>query len=377
MTRHHSLRTPLSLGILVILVTALTLPFMQSSQASHAAHASTLNLTQYVNPFIGTAPGGSNFGFGGDSGDTFPGASYPMGMMQWSPDTTSNLPGGYYYPDNTIKGFSLTHFSGRGCTANQDIPIMPYVGSVNSSPATNGSLYQSTFSHSSEVAQPGYYKTHLDGPNVTAELTVGRRTGMGQFTYPASYNSTIIINTGGSINGSVNASTTISTSGSEVSGSETSTVGCGGQHYTLYFVAQFDHTFTSWGTWNGGTVSHGSTSSSGGASGAFVTFGTNHVPVLHIQVGISYVSINNARANLTTDNTPAFNFNAMRANTNNDWNARLNTIQVQGGSNDEKTTFYTALYHAFFHPNRFSDENGQYLGFDGQIHSVAQGTCAL
>src|SRR5579863_7565562 len=134
-------------------------------------------LTDYVNPFIGTAPGGSQFGFSGDSGDVFPGATYPAGMVQWSPDTSSNIPGGYYYPDSTIKGFSLTHFSGRGCTAYQDIPFMPYVGSLNVSPAADSSLYTSHFSHSSEQAHPGYYQVHLDTPNTGVELSVTEHTG--------------------------------------------------------------------------------------------------------------------------------------------------------------------------------------------------------
>src|SRR5262249_1382664 len=118
--------------------------------------AADLELTHYVNPFIGTAPGGSSFGFRGDSGNTFPGGAYPMGMVQWSPDTPSHLPGGYYYPDSTITGFGLTHYSGRGCLAYQDIPFLPSVGPVTASPATSGSTYWSRFSHSTESAHPGY-----------------------------------------------------------------------------------------------------------------------------------------------------------------------------------------------------------------------------
>jgi predicted alpha-1,2-mannosidase len=330
------------------------------------------NLSQYVNPLIGTAPGGSSFGFSGDSGDTFPGATYPMGMVQWSPDTPSNPPGGYYYPDTTIKDFSLTHFSGRGCNVYQDIPFMPYVGAINASPATNSSLYYSHFSHSSESAHAGYYRVHLDDPNVTAALSATLRTGMGQFTYPASTASTMIINAGGSINGNSNAGVTITASNNEVTGFDTSTVGCGSNPYTLYFAAQFDRSFSSYGTWNGGNVSSGSTSSTGSQSGAFVTFDTLPNRVVRVQVGISFVSIANAQVNLIAENAH-FNFNAVRNAARTAWNNRLGSIRVQGGTANEQVTFYTALYHTFIHPNVFSDANGQYIGFDGKIHIVPQG----
>jgi len=334
--------------------------------------AGNLNLTEYVNPFIGTSPGGSSFSFSGDSGDTFPGATYPMGMLQWSPDTTSNLPGGYYYPDTAIKGFSLTHFSGRGCRVYQDIPFMPFVGTVNTSPATNGSMYNSSFSHSSESAHPGYYSVHLNDPNVTVALSVTQRTGIGQFTYPPSTASTMMMNAGGSINGDTNAGATITTSSNTVTGFDTSTVGCGRNYYTLYFAAQFDRSFTSYGTWHGRTVNHGSTSTTGSQSGAFVTFDTRSSQVVNIRVGISFVSIANAQANLAAENAN-FNFSTIRNKAVTAWNSRLNSIQIQGGTLNEMTTFYTALYHAFIHPNIFSDANGQYLGFDGQVHMVPSG----
>ncbi|GCE05121.1 GH92 family glycosyl hydrolase [Dictyobacter aurantiacus] len=343
-----------------------------SSTPASVSAATTLNPVAYVNPFIGTAPGGSHFGTVGNGGNTFPGATYPMGMLQWSPDTISRLPGGYSYGDHTIKGFSLTHFSGRGCMAYQDVPLMPYVGTVTDSPALNGTLYNSTFSHSSEVAQAGYYKVQLDKNNIKAELTVAALTGMGRFTYPASSSSTMLINAGGSAIRNTAASVTINPAANEVSGSSTSTVGCGSRHYTLYFVAQFDHTFTRWGTWNDKTVQAGSKDSQDARSGAYVTFGTNYVPVLHVRVGISYVSIANARANLVAQH-PGFDFNAMRAAASQAWRQQLGAIAIHGGSSDEMTTFYTALYHVLIHPNRFNDANGQYLGFDGQVHTVSGG----
>jgi predicted alpha-1,2-mannosidase len=333
--------------------------------------AADLALTPYVDPFIGTAPGGSSFGFDGDSGDTFPGAAYPMGMLQWSPDTPSRLPGGYYYPDSTITGFSLTHFSGRGCRVYQDIPFLPMVGPVTASPATSGPTYWSHFSHSTESAHPGYYRVQLADPHVTVELTATPRTSFGQFTYPASTASTMLINAGGSAKGTTHAQVTI-TGIHQVSGSATSMLGCGTNPYTIYFAASFDRPFSSFGTWNGRTVTPGSSSSTGSQSGAFVTFDTTFNRVVQVKVGISFVSRANAEANVTSEN-PGWDLTRVRQAAAAAWNARLNSIQVQGGTDDEKRIFYTALYHAFFHPNLFNDVNGQYLGFDGHVHTVASG----
>jgi predicted alpha-1,2-mannosidase len=330
------------------------------------------NLTQLVNPFIGT-DNSSPYPCGGAcSANVFPGAAYPMGMVQWSPDTTSNLPGGYYFGDSVIKDFSLTHFSGRGCQVYQDFPFMPYVGDVSVSPSANGVLYYSNFSHKSEVARPGYYEVHLDGPNVTAELSVTPHTGMGQFVYPASTASTMIINAGGSVNGNTNSKVSIIPASDEVTGSAGSTVGCGSNPYEIYFAAKFDRPFASYGTWDGDAVNPGSGSSSGQNTGAFVVFDTSSNQVVRVQVGISFVSVANAESNLASENAN-FNLASVAKNAAAAWNDDLNSIQVEGGTPNETVTFYTALYHVFFHPNIFSDANGQYLGFDGKVHTVAKG----
>jgi len=339
---------------------------------SSGSSAPLENLTQLVNPFIGTGNSAPYQCGGACEGDTFPGAAYPSGMVQWSPDTTSNPPGGYFYGDPTIKDFSLTHFSGRGCEVYQDFPFMPYVGNVSVSPAANGSLYYSAFSHDTEVARPGYYRVHLDTPNVTAELSVTPHTGVGRFVYPGSTASTMIINAGGSINGNSNSEVTIIPGGNEVTGLAESTVGCGSNPYVIYFAAKFDRSFASYGTWNGNSVDHGSKSSSGQHTGAFVAFDTVADPVVLVQVGISFVSIANAQLNLASENTD-FNLASAAKDAAAAWNGDLNSIHVGGGTQNETVTFYTALYHMFFDPNIFNDVNGQYLGFDGKVHTVPQG----
>jgi len=344
-----------------------------SAFTTSQSYASPLeNLTQFVNPFIGTGnsspyPCGAACG-----GNTFPGAAFPMGMVQWSPDTISSPPGGYYYGDSVIKDFSLTHFSGRGCQVYEDFPFMPYVGDVSVSPAANGSLYYSGFSHSNEVARPGYYEVHLDGPDVTAELSVTLHTGVGQFVYPASTASTMIINAGGSVNGNSNSNVSVIPASNEVAGSAESTVGCGSNPYEIYFAARFDRPFASYGTWNGDAVDPGSSSSSGQYTGAFVVFDTSSDQDVRVQVGISFVSVANAKLNLAAENAN-FNLPSVVASAAAAWNSDLNSIRVEGGTADETVSFYTALYHVFFHPNVFSDANGQYLGFDGKVHTAPVG----
>ena len=98
-----------------------------------------------MNPLIGTAPGSANVGFKAKTGDVFPGAVFPCGLLQWSPDTPSDLPGGYYYPDHVIKGFSVRHFSGRGCNAWQDFAFMPLVGAIKAPPSKDNAFYGSRF----------------------------------------------------------------------------------------------------------------------------------------------------------------------------------------------------------------------------------------
>ncbi len=319
-----------------------------------------LNLTPNVNPFIGTD----------NDGNVFPGAVSPWGMMQWSPDTT-NQPGGYHYPDSVITGFSLTHFSGRGLRCYQDITFMPTTGPISASPGTNWSTYSSSFSHSNESASPGYYSVNLSAHNIRTELTTTTRTGMGRFTFPSSTQATMLVNMGTSFNGNTSTGTHVDITGANsISGYATT----GNQlvNYKIYFVAQFDQNFTSSGTWNGGTVSGGSTSATGSQCGAYLVFNTTSNQVVQAKVGISYVSIANAQANLNSENS-GWSFSTTQSGVNAAWNSQLNGIQVTGGTANEQKIFYTALYHSMIHPSTYSDVNGQYLSFDKTIHTTSAG----
>src|SRR5579883_2233424 len=362
-----------TLVILAAMLVAAALVLAGGALLSSNAPVAVSDPVQYVNPFLGTAPSaaGNYAGASINSGNVFPGAVYPHGMLQWSPDTTG-APGGYRYLQHTIYGFSLTHFSGRGCSAYQDVPFMPTLGPLTVSPA-NSRAYGSSYSHSRESASPGYYSVHLDSTNIQVALTVTPRTGFGQFTYPSSTGATMLINTGGSATGDASNGTGVRILGSnQVVGSATSGNFCGGGNtYTVYFAAIFDHPFTGFGTWNGALLQPGERSSGGSHSGAYLTFDTTHAATVQVRVAISFVSVANAWLNLASEN-PGWNFDAVRSRVSAAWEQQLSRITIAGGTHDEQVSFYTALYHALIHPNIFSDVNGQYIGFDKRIH-VAQG----
>jgi predicted alpha-1,2-mannosidase len=321
-----------------------------------------------VNPLIGTGSGGQVVG----DVDTFPGADAPFGMLQWSPDTSPDRTdgGGYFYGDKNILGFSLTHISGPGCGAYGDVPILPTVGSIG----TNPEATTEPFSHSDESASAGYYQVALGSPAVNSQLTVTPRSGIGKFTFPSTTQANFLIKAGDSENGDSAASATI-TSPDTVTGAVTSGhfCGAGGEQYTLHYVIQFDQPFVSYGTWSpDGTVTPLSTSASGAHSGAFVTFDTTTNQTVRAKVAISFVSLANAEQNLSTED-PGWSFSTIRSQVQSSWNKLLGKIQIYGGTPAEQQTFYTALYHSLLHPNIFSDVNGQYMGYDGKVHTVPPG----
>src|SRR5919202_3275885 len=344
--------TGLVLGSIVLLVSGILDIGMRASPAHRAL---LLPLLRYVNPFVGT-----------DGGNTFPGAAVPFGMVQWSPDTLNGSIGGYAYRDLTIKGFSLTHLSGTGCSIYQDIPFLPVLGPVTVSPLAQPSAYTASFLHANEEASPGYYRVRL-ASNIQVELTATRRTGLGAFTYPAAPAASMLINVGGSANGTSAAAVSI-VGPDTVMGFATSCSFCHRPNrYTLYFVAQFSRPFTAFGTWTGSHLSPGSRASVGGRSGAFVSFDNASARVVEVKVGLSFVGVPNALANLRAEN-PGWDLKALRARAGASWNQLLNRIQAQGGTLASEQTFYTALYHVLLHPNVFSDVNGEYIGFDNRVH---------
>ena len=370
---------------------ALPLQALGSAQAAgNATPPLVKDPASLVNPLIGST----------NLGNTFPGAVAPFGMLAWSPELTKGnatraaAPGGYQYDATKVRGFSLTHMSGTGCAGGSgDIPFFPLVGSVTTSPAADGTdaVYASTFKHENEVAKAGSYSVGLDS-GAKAELTATPRTGSGRFTFPADKPGTMLIRTANSEVGSTASDVTVDPATRTVSGSVTSGNFCGyinqvGRHsyYTLHFVAEFDQPFANVGTWQDNVVTPGATTSTGATtygtggwplvgkgSGAYVGFDTAKSPVTNVRVGISYVSLANAKANLKDENPPRQTFEKTRDGAVKAWNKQLKRIQVGGGTPEQRTTFYTALYHALLHPNVVSDVNGEYWGMDGKAHQKSR-----
>jgi predicted alpha-1,2-mannosidase len=332
--------------------------------------SSTFDLTSSVNTFTGTgAQKGLPAAYSG--GETFPGADMPFGMVQWSPDTVAHAYSGYKYSDNRVKGFSLTHLSGAGCNAYGDLPFMPVASAFTVSPTVDPSRYLATFTHASETAFPGFYRVYMDD-GVTTELSVTQHSGAGRFTYPVGQPASMLLNLAGSLNESTDAQATL---GHDTISGWVSKSGFCGLHwntYRLYFWAQFSRPFFSSGTWQVGTVTPGASTVSGPNTGAFVSFDTRAQNFVSVRVGISFVSVANAQANVNQEN-PSGNFDALQQQSEQTWDQWLGKIQISGGTVVQRATFYTALYHALLFPSVFSDVNGQYIGFDQKIHQIAAG----
>lgn len=335
------------------------------------ARAAVLNLTPFVNPFIGSDDSNSPDPVGGGAGgSTVPGPVRPFGMVQFSPDTPTASPSGYRFSDTQIQEFSLTHFNGAGCPNNEDIGLLPITGNLGASPGTSWTSYAATQVKASEQARPGFYRAVLSSyGNTQVELSATKRTGIMRLTYPATTTAKVLVNTSRSATG--NRGGSLSISGGTVTGTFTGGGFCGSaKTYQIFFRMEFDRAPSSVGTWLGGTVSAGSTSTSGVGSGGWLNFDTTANPVVQVKVGISFVSQAGAQANLAAEQ-PGFDLAAVRTAADTEWNTILNRVQATGGSTADLQKFYTALYHVLVNPNVASDVNGQYRGFDNAVHTAS------
>lgn len=343
--------------------------------ASPALAAAELNLAQYVNPLIGTDDSNSpNPVGGGAGGSTFPGATVPFGMVQFSPDTPTASPSGYRDRDRTLEEFSLTHFNGAGCPNNEDLGIWPVTGDLGLSPGgrhdgdqENWNLYNSPYTKSNEVAAPGYYKNRVDKYGVDVELTATPRTGVARFTFPSTDNAKVMINSSRTADGYRDGSITIN--GNRVTGVLTAGGFCAqNKFHKIYYSITFDQTPINHGTWKDDTITLGSTSASGTRTGGYLTFDARTNRTVNATIALSFVSNANADGNRVAETG---SFDAKREAALQAWNTALNRVQATGGSGADLQKFYTALYHVMQNPNIASDVNGQYLGFDGQVHTAS------
>jgi predicted alpha-1,2-mannosidase len=311
------------------------------------------NPADFVNPFIGTDA----------HGHTYPGATLPFGMVQLSPDT--RLGGwdgasGYHYSDSVIYGFTHTALNGTGVGDYGDILLMPSIGE----PSVININYLSSFQKKNELAKAGYYSVILDKPNVLAELTATTRVGYHRYTFPASKEANIIIDL--EHRDKVTDSWIEFVSETEIRGLRRSSNWA--NDMVWYFHMEFSKPFVRKGIAKDNVFIHNSTLESGTNLKAFVGFETYENEQIEVKVAISPVDAEGAYKNLKAE-IPNWGFEEVKQNAYNAWNRELSKIIVTGNSDEQKTVFYTALYHAFLQPNTFMDVDRRYRAIDKNIYS--------
>jgi predicted alpha-1,2-mannosidase len=347
----------------VLILLGVGVAMMAPAWMGKARAGETQDPVSLVDPFTGT----SGTKTGGPI-DTFPGATMPFGMIAWSPDTPSQpAGGGYDYADKDITGFSLTHLSGPGCSVFGDIGILPTTGTIR-----DPGKAKRPFPHASEQASPGWYAVTVGKPGTRVELAVTERSGLGRFKFPTTGKANLLFNVSSDQAGVTGA--TVRVAGRrELVGSATSGSFCGmPDRFTVYFVAQFNRDFNSFGMWRDGRLSPGSRMGKGPGTGAWVRFDARHDRSVEVRVAISYVNVAGAEANLEAEGK-TWNLEEVRGRARGAWERLLERLTVEGGTKQERETFYTAVYHSLLSPNIYSDVTGLYRGFDGKVHHVAAG----
>ncbi|MCK0189773.1 GH92 family glycosyl hydrolase [Arenibacter sp. F20364] len=325
-------------------------------------------LGKYVNTFIGT--GGFPYWV---CGFNFPGATVPFGMVRLSPETMSFYnntkdfsTSGYYYGDNKILGFSHTRLAGTGATDGGHFLFTP---TTTPTDKIDFNLdYAHKFSHANETAFPGYYRVQLKKEQIISELTATERTGLHRYTFPKDGHKNILIhitNTTGN-HKAQDGVIKILPKKNELEGSVKTFGSFAGRFggIKVYFVAKFDHPFSDYGIWDGHKFSANTISKESDSLKVFLGFSKENITV---KVGISHISIENARLNLETEDGD-LNFGDILQIAKDKWESKLKLIEIEGGSAEERNVFYSALYRSFQMPTTFNDVNGEYMGFDKKVH---------
>jgi len=324
----------------------------------------------YVNPFIGTGPVDQS----SLSGNNYPGATVPFGMIQLSPDTRTEVDwdynSGYNYNDKHIVGFSHTRLSGTGLADLFDILLLPVSGDVDFW-HNNPVHYQSEFTHDKESAKPGYYQVHLDKYNVNAELTATERVGFHKYTYPQGKKSHLMVNLvhsrkKGSWDTQIVKSNMRVVDPYTVEGFRIITGWA--RLRKVYFQIKFSKPIISHQMTDHGTVYQDVPVLNSTSMKGVFDFDTSDGQPLLTKVALSPVSIANARENMQAELND-WNFDQAVAKADKKWNDELSKIQIEG-SDIEKEIFYTSLYHAFIQPNVMSDVNGDYMASDFTTRNV-------
>ncbi len=350
----------------IITITFLFIAIQAHSQSNKSS--SSEDLLKYVNPFVGTS------GFG----NTYPGAQIPFGGIQISPDTDNkdyDTASGYKYTHQTMMGFSLTHLSGTGIPDLGDFLFRPGTGKINNEAGTltktDGS-YRFNYSHDREKASPNYYSVDLIDENIKAEMTSGVRSGILRFTYPQSDSAYIFVDLDHTLQFECVWSNLRIENDSTITGSKI-VKGWGPERH-VYFSAIFSKPFTDCMILQAGkpiiynTRRFRSSKEAWGTKLSFYTrFASQNNEQITVKTAISAVSIEGASANLAELNNE--NFESIKRTGEEKWQKELSKFEIKG-SDMQKRTFYTSVYHAFLHPFIFQDSDGKFRGLDKNIEQA-------
>jgi len=353
------------LGWAVVGLFAAALPLAQA--------ANTRDAVAEVNTFIGSK----------DDGNTFPGASAPFGLIQVSP--IGEHYSGWRYDDPKIRGFGHSFLSGAGCwEQGGQVSVLPVTGSIGKGgdfdiadpKRFNHKTYAASYSHDGEVGQAGYYKVRLTSyGGIDAEATALTRAAAERYTFSTRGEGHVLVNVGQANERHSVIGSSIDVVGDRVvEGKLVTQSFCGGHEYTTWFRLEFDRPFKAFGTWGEAGGQPGSRHSMEGeakANGAWLSFDLAKGQSVTAISAISHVDAEGARNNLRQDGMSGgklLSFDAMRKRAQADWRKELASVRIEGGSGDDRTVFYTALYHALLQPLTGSDADGRYRGYDEQIH---------
>ncbi len=317
----------------------------------------------YVDPFIGT----------GGHGHTFPGATVPFGMVQFSPDTRMNDwdgCSGYHTSDHTILGFSTTHLSGTGCSDYGDFRFMPIVGEVKldkGDESNTASGYRSAFQHENENAKAGYYAVLLDDYNTKVELTTGDRVGMMRCTFPKGADAHIFLDMVEGVNDEYVYEAKLKVEGENAISGFRRTRDWANEQY-LYFYAEFSKPFKGYSFFNNGEKVVADTAASDKLKACF-DFDTAEGEQIVMRIALSAVDVEGAKNNLKAELAENdFDFDVLRQKAFDKWNTEMKRYEVADNNEANKTVFYSALYHCMVAPNLYSDADGRYRAHDLKVY---------
>jgi len=310
--------------------------------------------TKYVNPFIGT----------GGHGHTYPGATVPFGMLQISPDNGKSAwdwCSGYHYSDSITIGFSHLHLSGTGIGDLNDIRLMPINRKVDLTKpikSRDDIPYKSYYKHEEEVAEAGYYSVYLKDHNIKAEFTSDLRTAFHKYTYKKDDIQSVVIDLGYTINWDKTIQTYIEVEDKFTVSGYRHTTGWA-KNQKVFFVAKFSKAMKAYDLVKDEKYINNVKSVLGNKTTVQLFFNTLNKNDIEVKVGISSVSIENAKKNIA-DHIGTFEFDKIRKNAKDLWNKSLSKINIETPIDSLKTKFYTALYHTQIAPVTFSDVNGEF-----------------